>query len=441
MVSMASERLSLFVALNPWWRTGEVPSSWPGLARKKYLSEVLKWIDDDFIQVISGIRRCGKTTIIYQALDALMKENKFNPQNILFVHCDDVKVRESFKYLTDIAEIFDSLGEGKKLMVLDEVQYYDGWELQCKNLYDTYRGRIKFIISGSSATLRTSKNLHFLTGRMMPTTVTPFSFEEFLLAKKLALPQMKKEFEKDYKALVRLGLGAFAQEYMEFGGFPAIVLATADKKNQIANEYFDEVIYKDIVKLWEIKDVKNLEKVALFLVQNAAQRFSYRKIADAISENKNTTQNYLHYIEESYLIRLVEYYAKSTAQQFRKEKKIMLVDSAFHTSRFGMKNIGAIAENCAYTHLAKAGRPIFYWKNKYEVDFVVEAPNGVFTPIEVKYQNSIIPEDFKGLNSFFKHFGNVKYGVMVTKDKFEAHKTKDGKIVQLVPLWLFLLSF
>ena len=402
------------------------------------MNEVLKWVEDDFIQVISGIRRCGKTTIIYQVLDKLMKEKKFNPQNVLFVNCDDVKVRENFKYLTDIAGVFDSVGTGKKLIVLDEVQYYDEWELQCKNLYDTYRGKIKFIISGSSATLKTSKNLNFLTGRMMPITITPFSFEEFLRAKKITLPPIKGDFEADYKGLILLNLNAILQEYLEFGGFPAIVLASADKKSQMAREYFDEVIYKDIVKLWEIKDIKNLEKVALFLAQNVGQRFSYRKIAEAVGENKNTTQNYLHYIEESYLIKMIEYYAKSTAQQFRKEKKIMLVDPIFHTSRFGLINNGPLAENCAYVHLAKANTKIFYWKNNYEVDFVVESP--MATPIEVKYQNDIKSEDFKGLYSFFKHFKKVKYGIMVTKDRFETHKTTDGRTIQLVPLWLFLLS-
>ncbi len=438
---MVSERLSLFAPLNPWWRTSEIPSSWIGLLRKKYSAEILKWIDDDFMQVISGIRRSGKTTLIYQVLDTLIKEKKLEPQNILFVNCDDVKVRESFKYLTDIAEVFETLGEGKKLIVLDEVQYYEKWEQQCKNIYDTYKGRIKFLISGSSATLRTSKDLHFLTGRIMPITVNPFSFEEFLWAKKLVLPKISMNFDADYKKLVQLGLDTFVHEYLEFGGFPEIVFAASEKKNQIAKEYLDEVIYKDIVKLWEIKDVKNLEKVALFLTQNVGQRFSYRKIANAVGENKNTTQNYLHYIEESYLLRLIEYYAKSTAQQFRKEKKIALVDPIFHTSRFGLANIGPLAENCVYMHLEKGEWRIFYWKNTYEVDFVVENAKGEITPIEVKYQNEINTEDFKGLYSFFKRFKKVKYGIMVTKDQFEAHVTKDGRTIQLVPLWLFLLSF
>ncbi|MFH1306053.1 MAG: ATP-binding protein [Candidatus Micrarchaeota archaeon] len=438
---MVSERLSLFVILNPWWRTQEVPSSWVGFPRKKYLNEMLRWIDDDFVQVISGIRRSGKTTIIYQVLDSLLKEKKIEPQNILFVNCDDVKVRKSFKYLSDIAEVFDLLGDGKKLIVLDEVQCYDRWEQQCKNLYDMYKGKVKFLISGSSATLRTSKDLQFLTGRMMPLNVSPFSFEEFLLAKKIALPKLEKDFERDYKKLLRLGLDALLQEYLEFGGFPEVVFAAPEKKNQIAKEYLDKIIYKDIVKLWEIKDVKNLEKVALFLMQNAGQRFSFRKIADAVEENKNTTQNYLHYIEESCLLILVEYYAKSTAQQFRKEKKIMLADPIFHTSYFGLANIGSLAENSVFTHLAKRGFRVFYWKNTYEVDFVAESAGKGSIPIEVKYQNQIKSEDFKGICSFFRHFKKVKYGIVVTKDKIEMHKTKDGRAIQLVPLWLFLLSF
>ena len=100
-----------------------------------------------------------------------------------------------------------------------------------------------------------------------------------------------------------------------------------------------------------------------------------------------------------------------------------------------------MAENCVYSDLSKRDYQVFYWKNTYEVDFVIENSKGEITPIEVKYQNEINAEDFKGLHSFFKHFEKVKYGIMATKDKFETRKTKDGRIIQLVPLWLFLLSF
>ena len=137
----------------------------------------------------------------------------------------------------------------------------------------------------------------------------------------------------------------------------------------------------------------------------------------------------------------MEYYSKALASRFRKEKKVFAIDTGLSNARFPSENFGALSENAAFLQLLRRGKSVFYWKDKYEVDLVVEEFGKEPLPIEVKYQNAINPEDYKGLYSFFKHFKKVKYGIMVTKDGFEAHETQDGRTVQLVPLWLFLLSF
>jgi len=125
--------------------------------------------------------------------------------------------------------------------------------------------------------------------------------------------------------------------------------------------------------------------------------------------------------------------------QIKKEKKVFTVDNILHTSYFGYENIGVLAENSVFVHLLKKGGRINYWKNKTEVDFVVEE-KGSPLPIEVKYQETISSADVKGLYSFFKHFEDSKEGLLITKNDFGVQMTKDGRIIKLIPLWLYLLE-
>ena len=443
---MYEEAAAVMERASPWWNTGSVDKAELGIERPFYLKGIMHELDSELILVLTGIRRAGKTTLLTQAIQGLINKG-VKPKQILYLSLEAFEVKQEFKSITEIADAFSTIAGGEKLyLFLDEVHYFEDWETQVKTVFDRFKKRMKIVISGSSATLLKSRKATALTGRNVPMTVYPFSFQEFIALKNPNLPVPEESFEGTWKLFSqhRDAMEKLLYEYLAYGGFPQIctTLDAADKKKYLQIS-FDDIIFKDIVKVWEIKDVNAISNLALFLLQGncIAQRFSYRKISDANGIDINTTMNYAGYLNLCYLFFFAEYYSKALASRYRKEKKVFAIDTGLSNARFPSENFGPLAENAAYLQLLRRGKSIFYWKNAHEVDLVVEEFGKEPLPIEVKYQNGINAEDFKGLYSFFKHFGKVKYGIMVTKDKFDTHKTKDGRAIQLVPLWLFLLSF
>ncbi|MBI5036452.1 ATP-binding protein [Candidatus Micrarchaeota archaeon] len=429
-------KLRALEELNPWWLTGEVPSGLLGLERREHLAEITRNLDKDDVTIVSGIRRSGKTTLLYQTIASLLREKKVNPRNILLVNCDDATMENLFEGVHDIVSTFNASAEGKKYVFLDEVQYFRDWERQLKNAYDRFRKTVKLVVSGSSAVLSKSRDMYLLTGRFWPVSVHPFSFREFLELKGVKL----QDAADWYAEYAPLDLDRRLQQYLEYGGFPQII--TEDdpaEKTKIARLYLETIIYKDIIKLWEVKDAAALERLCRFLLQNIGQRFSYRRVADTLQTNLKTTQNYIEYLSNSFLICFVEHYSGSSAQQIKKEKKVFAADNALHTAFFKAGDFGSLAENAVFNHLKRKHAKLHYWKNKHEADFVFE-DDGVPVPVEVKYQRALNPEDFKCFHSFFKHFSSSRGGVLVTRNDFGTKRTDDGRTIRIVPLWLFLLE-
>jgi hypothetical protein len=428
--------LRIFAELNPWWTSREVPSHLTGLPRPLYLEKIKKDVDKDEITILSGIRRAGKTTLLYQLTDHLLTSG-LSPRNILLVNCDEVILGETFQDIHSILSAFNDSASGKKYVMLDEVQYFSKWELQLKNAFDRFRGQIKIIVSGSSAVLTKSKDLYHLTGRSLPISLFPMSFPEFLQMNGIGITGTT--MEEKYKICAPLNLDSHLQKYLLYGGFPRIIAEeSVEEKQRLAKLYYETIIYKDIIRLWEIKDVAALERLGRFLLQHIGQRFSYRKISDALGTNLQTTQNYIEYLSNSFLVYLIPYYSADQATRIKKEKKVFAIDNILHTAYFDSQNPGALAENLVFIHLLKRGQLPTYWKDKVEVDFIIEHA-GRPVPLEIKYQNTISKEDFKGLASFFRKHEKADEGILITRDNF-GNEDVGGKKVRLVPLWLFLLE-
>ena len=432
---------------NAWWETGSVPKDKVGVERPELLGRMLDELDSDLIKIIFGIRRSGKTFLVHQVINHLL-EKGIKPRNILYVTLDSFELQQNFKSLIEIVQDYCAEDNEKKFVFIDEVQYFDKWEVQLKNIYDAMKGKVNLFVTGSSSFIIKTKKADPLLGRNVELHVFPLSFKEFIQLKRPELKiKIAGEFEKDY-ANLSFSVNAITNvldSYLSSSGFPEVAITGVKNEQQYFELYLSDIFVKDISRFWEIKDMPALETTAKFALQNAGQRFSYTKIANAINQNTQAVMNYIGHLSSCQLVAFIEYYSKSYASRAKKEKKVYAIDHGFSNFLFKQQNQGCIVENAVFVQLLRNAKPlspgIFYWKNTYEVDFVIENAQGEITPIEVKYQNEINVGDFKGLHSFFKHFEKVKYGIMVTKNKFETVKTKDGKVIQLVPLWLFLLSF
>jgi predicted AAA+ superfamily ATPase len=319
------------------------------------------------------------------------------------------------------------------------VQFFERWELWLKKYFDQYRN-IKFVVSGSSS-LAIKDESAALTGRNLKFLIYPFSFREYIAARENIkvekIPFEFEEFEKAYNRLLSLTnkTRLLFLDYLKGGGYPRLLCEEESRSKEILKQYFSDTIYKDILKTYALRDVRALESIAAYLAQNVGQRFSFRKISLALGIDLETVIRYVKYLEETYLIFMVNYFSYSSKSVLQKEKKVYMIDTGLKNAISNPDDEPVLVENVVFSHLKRHFENVSYWRDNFEVDFVVTLGN-VPLPIEVKYQNSIEKSDIKSVLRFCERF-NVSTGVMVTKNDFKRENI-EGMDVWFIPVWLFI---
>ncbi|MDI6654876.1 MAG: ATP-binding protein [Candidatus Hydrothermarchaeota archaeon] len=429
---------------NPWWTKKAVPSH----ILKKFKREVFYKLKDylklNRILILKGPRRVGKTTVLYQIINTLLQE-KIKPENILYLSLDDPKLKIDFDKIIDFYQtriLKGSIESDIVYIFLDEVQYLENWQYYVKKYFDRSYP-VKFIISGSSATL-IRKGTESLMGRTVEETLLPFSFKEFLgyhAKEKIELKSLDKidlVSIKKYESKAKI----FFEEYLLKGGFPNIFeIEEVDVWQKLMKEdIIDKAIYRDIVSLYDIKKPELLEKLFFYMAGITGQILNVSNVSNSIGLSREYVNKYLQYLKNALLLFTLKKYAKSVEKIIRSNEKAFILDQGIINSLLNKTKIddafaGHLVETVVLRHLLKY--EVYYWKNYYEIDFVARVKNKI-TPIEVKYQAQITKADLKGLVKFMEKF-KVKEGIVVTKDLFETQKV-DGKGIKFIPAWLFLLT-
>lgn len=429
---------------NPWWTKRAVPSYILKEFKREAFYKFKDYLKLNRILILKGPRRVGKTTILYQIINTLLQE-RVKPENILYLSLDDPKLKIDFDKIIDFYQtkiLKGSIESGTIYIFLDEVQYLENWQYYVKKYFD--RGfPIKFIVSGSSATL-IRKGTESLMGRTIEETLLPFSFKEFLgyhTKEKIELKPLDKidlVSIKKYESKAKI----FFEEYLLKGGFPNIfeIEEVGVWQKLVKEDIIDKAIYRDMVSLYNIKKPELLEKLFFYMAGITGQILNVSNISGSIGLSREYTNKYLQYLKSTLLLFTVKKYAKSIEKIIRSNEKAFILDQGIINSLLNKTKIddvfaGHLVETVVLRHLLKY--EVFYWKNYYETDFVIRIKNKIL-PIEVKYKSQIDKKDLKGLLKFMEKF-KVEKGVVVTKDLFEKQKT-DGKEVLFVPAWLFLLS-
>ncbi len=437
---------------NPWWTSGNVSEGLIGIKRREYLGKITEHLKDRKLLAILGIRRSGKSTLIYQSIKYLL-DNGTDPKNIFYINADDFERpgRENLEEALDFCQQknFVSLKDEKVYVFIDEIQSVRGWQTLLKKFYDL-RYASKFIVSGSSSSLIYKNSSESLAGRIGFIDVFPLTFREFLQFSNIEIPEMPLDFHSLKRIYYDLSLKSnervgFLSQYLNVGGFPEWF----DIRNEevwfkiLAEEYTSLLIYRDIVRVFSIRDPLLLESIFRFAAAHSGERFSYLGIAKQNDGDKETSKQYIFHLARSHLINLSDYYTKSKKASERKEKKIYFCDTGLKNSIGGRQDIGFDAETSVFLHCLKyvSGYPmgkIFYWldKKKNETDIIMNY-NSESIPIEVKYRSSIEDRDLKGILNFCKNFG-VKNAYVVTKTLMEEREI-EGIRVSFIPMWLFLL--
>ena len=403
---------------NHWWIKGKVDSELALPFKRDSYKEIEKYIDKKFIVAITGLRRVGKTTTIYQLIQNLI-DKKVNTENILFISFDEniIKIGEVIEIYKEIHK--KDFREEKVYIFLDEIQKCGNWENEIKKYYDLYP-KLKFIISGSESLFIRKKTKETLAGRIFEFNLSTFTFREYLKINKV------KEFKYETK------IKPFLLKYIEKGGFPETFSFESDKefKEYIRALVVDKIVYKDIPRMFKLDDPEFLSTLLELIASNPGMYIDYLSLSKQFNKDRRVIKNYIFYLKESFLINLLGNYRKGSTT-LRKRKRAYPTDNALiylYKPKIEEDFFGKMAETVVINNL----KAVSFWKNGNEVDVVHDN-----MPIEVKYQEKIRFEDLKSITEFMKKF-KVKKGILITKNEEKEIKVEEGT-VKFIPLWKWLL--
>lgn len=388
------------------------------------------------IITITGSRRIGKTFYFYQLINEFKKKVPFD--RILYVNFEDDRILPlSFKELNGLLEAYFELYPENKdkeiYLFFDEIQNVKEWELFVRRVYDKEKARV--FLTGSSSKLLSREIATALRGRTLSYHLFPLSFTEFLRFKGL---DVKPDFE--YLKL-RFKIKNLLCEFIFFGGFPEVVLEEESLKLKILKDYYDLMIYKDLVERFSVRNVGLLKNLMKFLITNVSTSFStnsyYRSIEQELRVSRETIMEYLSHIEEIELIYFLPVFSYSLKAQQVNPKKIYSLDNGLRNAvsfRFSQDE-GRLVENLVFQEIKRMELDVYYWKKKGEVDFVIKKDNKL-VGVNVSYGEEIKEREERSLRELKKEFGEkTQELILITKD-IEENKED----IKFIPLWKWLLS-
>jgi uncharacterized protein len=329
------------------------------------------------IVVLVGIRRSGKTFLLYDIQKRLLASGMDRRQIIRLSFEDDrlhpIKAEEFDQILQAHAELYPDLAGKRRVFLFDEVQSAPGWERFVRRLQDTQAGDV--YLTGSSSQLLSSEIATGLRGRCVSYEVFPLSFAEYLRFRGLEAGHYTTEGEGR--------LASDLDDYLQIGGLPEVVLAEASLRPKILREYMDLVFYRDLVDRHKVGNPEVLKEILRYCMGNPASLFNPHKLyqdmhSRGYSLGKDTIYKYIHYLEEAYLLYLVPLCDPSIRKQAINPKKMHPVDwSAGLVYRPGkMLDMGRRLETAVYLHHRRKGLALSYYAGPAEIDLVEESTEG-----------------------------------------------------------------
>ncbi len=398
-----------------------------GVVRTK-LHEIGDYIDAPHTVIISGLRRAGKSTLLAQIA------RKYYPKNdYFFVNFEDERfLTFNASDFTKLHELLIELFGNQKALMFDEIQNIAGWERFVRRMEDS---GYKFYITGSNASLLSGELGTRLTGRYLPVDLTPFSFEEYLLFKKMQIPNTK--------ILTTVQKGALKNaftKYLQKGGIPdALKYPDIDLHRTL----YDDILYRDVATRYQITDVKALKELSFYLLSNIASLVSYNKLKELLKLGSvNTVTNYIEYLCNSWLIFAVNKYAFSVKQQQIANKKIYCIDTGLVKSvAFSFsENKGKLLENLVFLNLRRFNEEVYYYKTEKdrEVDFYLPKKK-----ILIQVSKSLAGPDVREreTRALLDAMEEIKKntGLLLTEDEKDT-LTFDNKTITVAPIYEWILQ-
>lgn len=335
--------------------------------RPMYVDKIMAYVDAPFIKILTGVRRCGKSTILKMIIAELKKrgvpDNRIVSYRFDSMEYEDMTAKEMF------TELKSRLSpDGKTYLFLDEVQEIKHWEKTVNSIASDYD--VDIYVTGSNSRMMSSEIETYLTGRYIAFRIYTLSFAEYL--------NFKKEYGEVGKPKDELN------EYIRRGGFPATHLQnyTDDEVYTIVRDIYNSTIFSDIVKRNQVRKVDQLERIVKFAFDNVGRTFSAKSISDYLkSEHRvidnETVYSYLEKLESAYILHRCSRYDIQGKELLKTQEKFYLADSAFRYSVLGytQTSVAAMLENVVYLELLRRGYTVNIGKTPDgEIDFIAERP-------------------------------------------------------------------
>ena len=395
-------------------------------------------IDTKKIITLIGVRRCGKTSILYDMINKL--SDTIPKTKILFLNFEDERLELGIDELDLILQSFSELYPEQNLsecyLFFDEIQNITGWEKFIRRVYDTISKNI--FVTGSNSKLLSSDIATSLRGRTLSYEVYPLSFKEYLSF---------KDIEVDLYSSKSLAHIKNAQEqFLKDGGFPETLFLQDQYRNQTLQEYFNVLLYKDLAERYSITNTVALKFFLKRIIASSTKQISINKIynelkSSGIKIGKNTLYNFLDYVQNIYLALTLHKYDKSLTNKELGEKKIYSIDIGLNNAtefKFS-DNIGKSLENAVFLELKRNYNEVYYYRDSNsECDFIVNEKNSITQAIQVTYDMSdedTRTREIKGLVNACKNF-KLGNGVIITYDT-EDEIIEDNISITLVPFYKF----
>lgn len=340
------------------------------IIRENYLKKIIDAKDTDFIKVITGMKRTGKSTLLLMFRDYLLA-NGVKEENIVHINFESAKYDDIKDYKDLYKYIEDKVKDEKIYLLLDEIQSVSSWEKAINSFKVDFN--MDIYITGSNAYLLSSELSTLLSGRYIEIKMYPLSFKEFLVFNNYDENNLEEKFN----------------EYLKYGGLPAITLIKGNDELILSylNDIYNTIVKKDIIDRNNIKDVALLENIIKYLFNNVGSPISTKKISDYLNSNKvvqksnhQTIDNYLNMLEKSYIIYKADRTDVKSKSLLKTLGKYYVSDSGIRNIILGFRNIneGHLLENIVYLELLRRGYRVNIGKiGDYEAHFVAENPHTI----------------------------------------------------------------
>jgi len=422
------------IYFNPWWNDGKLPERLMKPVKRLIFTQLTEYLPLKQIISLVGLRRTGKTTLMYQLIEYLLSSG-VPSEKILYFSYDlkTTSIRELIEIYREYV-LMEDMQDGIYIF-LDEIQKLNDWENQLKILYDM-NYPIKFIISGSSGTTLQKKSKETLAGRLFTHILHPLTFREYLNFKAIEIPDYS-DIETFYKMLIPKKSTYILEmhRYMRSGGLiEGMDMGNSQYTEFIQSVVMDKVIFQDIPGQYPLREPGVLKELIRIIAERPGQLLKYDSLSSDLQRTRQSISNYIHYLENAFILKILYNHSGSFITSAKRAKKVYFTHPSF-VLPISNKRINSVMEGMLIENLiiSETGCEFFFRNGSgREIDCIIRTEESII-PIEVKYQNQINKGDLKTMISFMEE-NKLSRGIVITKDLYSI----EGNVL-LLPAYLFLL--